>query len=264
MNGSVQPLPHHLLRNSRVLPDRTDILRHLPSGIVFVEIGVALGDFTERVLQACDIAHFHAIDIFTLHDYPHTWDGRVGRELGGRTHRAYYEDRFAQTIAAGRMTVMEGSSHQKLEELADGSVDVFYVDADHEYSAVKAELAIIRRKIAPGGIIILNDYTMFDQFRMMPYGVIQAAHEFMIAEQWEMLFLALHHDMFCDIAIRRIPPQDSDLAARVQAAEARAAAAEARARAAEANAAQLQASTSWRITAPLRALRRVLGGGDRD
>lgn len=207
MTGSALPLPMELLRNCRVLPDRTDVLRYLPKDIVFVEIGVALGDFTARVLETCAIRHFVAIDIFTLHEYPDTWGGRVGRELGDLDHRSFYERRFASAIEAGQMTVLEGNSHARLEELPDQSVDVFYVDADHAYEAVKAELAVIRRKITPGGIIILNDYTMFDQFRMVPYGVIQAAHEFMIEERWEMIFLALHRDMFCDIAIRTLHPK---------------------------------------------------------
>jgi len=204
MTGSAPILPMELLRNARVLPERADILRYLPKNIVLAEVGVALGDFTERILETCEIRHFYAIDIFTLHQYPETWGGRVGRELGGLDHRSYYERRFAEPIAAGRMTVLEGPSHRRLEDLDDASVDVFYVDADHSYESVKTELAIIRRKIVPGGIIILDDYTMFDQFRMVPYGVVQAAHEFMIEERWEMIFLALHPDMFCDIAIRAL------------------------------------------------------------
>ena len=205
MTETVMPLSMDHLRNCRVLPDRTDILRYLPKDIVFVEIGVALGDFTARVLDICAVKHFVGIDIFTMHNYPDSWGGRVGQVLGELDHRTFYERRFAREIATGRMTVLEGNSHTRLEELADRSVDVFYVDADHAYAAVKAELAVVRRKIVPGGIIILNDYTLFDQFRMMPYGVIPAAHEFMIEHRWEMVFLALHPEMFCDIAIREMP-----------------------------------------------------------
>jgi hypothetical protein len=204
MIDSAQPLPMELIRNCRVLPDRVDVLRYLPKDIVFVEVGVALGDFTTRVLQTCNIRHFYAIDIFTMHNYPDSWDGRVGRELGGVDHLTFYRRRFTNEIEAGRLTVMEGLSHLKLEELADHSVDVFYIDADHAYEAVKRELSIVRRKLVPGGLIILNDYTMFDQFRMIPYGVVQAAHDFMISERWEMVFLALHPQMFCDITIREL------------------------------------------------------------
>lgn len=202
MTETALNLPLELLRRCRVLPDRTDILRYLPRDIVFAEIGVALGDFTQKVLEHCEIAHFYGIDIFTLHHYPHTWEGRVGEILGDATHRQHYESRFADRIAAGRMTVLEGDSATLLEMLPDRGVDVFYVDADHAYEAVRRELSVIRRKIAPGGLIILNDYTMFDQFRMVPYGVPRAAHEFMVEHGWEAVFLALHPDMFCDLVIR--------------------------------------------------------------
>jgi FkbM family methyltransferase len=205
MSNSAIPLPPELLRNCRMLPDRTDVLRYLPKNITFVEVGVALGDFTARVLETCTVSHFIAIDVFTIHNYPGTWDGRVGRELGDLDHRTFYERRFAETIEAGRMTVLEGDSAAMLETLPDHSVDVCYIDADHAYEAVARDLSIVRRKMIPGGLIILNDYTMFDQFRLIPYGVVRAAHEFMIEGQWEMIFFALHPDMFCDITIRQLP-----------------------------------------------------------
>ena len=112
MTETALALPMELVRNCRMLPDRTDILRYLPKNIVFVEIGVALGDFTTRVLESCAIKHFVGIDIFTLHEYPDTWGGRVGQELGDLDHRGYYERRFADTIAAGRMTVLQGQSYE--------------------------------------------------------------------------------------------------------------------------------------------------------
>jgi len=110
------------------------------------------------------------------------------------------------------MSVFQGDSRAQLAALKDRSVDVFYVDADHSYESVKSELAIIQRKILPGGTIILNDYTIFDHLRMVPYGVVQAAHEFMIQGWWEMIFFALHPQMFCDIVIRERHPKPSTVA----------------------------------------------------
>lgn len=38
----------------------------------------------------------------------------------------------------------------------------------------------------------------------MQYGVIQAVHEFCLREGWEIVYLALHPRMFCDVALNKI------------------------------------------------------------
>ena len=50
----------------------------------------------------------------------------------------------------------------------------------------------------------MNDYIMFDHKSKTDYGVVQATNEFMIENNYEMLFFAFHPQLFCDIAIRRI------------------------------------------------------------
>jgi hypothetical protein len=37
----------------------------------------------------------------------------------------------------------------------------------------------------------------------MPYGVIQACHEFMVEHDWEMTHLALAWAMYCDVVLRK-------------------------------------------------------------
>ncbi len=196
-------LPGRLLENARVLPSRDHILPLLPKGGVFCEVGVALGDFSELVLAQCEVSEFIAIDIYTLHDYPEMWGGRVGATLAGRRHADFFADRFAPYVRSGRVRLAEGNSTDVLATLPDASVDVFYVDAHHSYEAVRAELDIIKDKTRPEGIIILNDYIMHDYMTGTPYGVVAAAHDFMIEHDWEMLYFALHAGMFCDVAIRR-------------------------------------------------------------
>lgn len=209
MNAPAQPmyaevLPNELLRKARVVSSRDALLTLIPKRKIFVEIGVALGDFSERVLRECDVRKFIAIDLFVLHDAPDMWGGRVGQELRGRQHIDYYRERLATYLDEGRLDIMQGDSLECLNRMPDRSGDIFYVDANHSYLSVKAELALIERKIRPNGWIILNDYLMEDWITHTPYGVVQAANEFMIAKRWEMLYFALHNGMFCDVVIRRV------------------------------------------------------------
>lgn len=209
-------LPDHLLANARVLPDRYALLPLLPKGRVVVEVGVATGDFSAELLRVCEPSRLVAIDDFRIHTYDMQWAGRPVAEIfGGRTHAEFYRDRFAAEIAADRMLVMEDDSARALENLGDGTVDVVYLDADHAYASVKRELAIVARKIRPDGMIVLNDYTMLDVVGRdrLPYGVVQAAHEFMVEQGWEMRFLALQSFLYCDVALRRpVPPRPPGMA----------------------------------------------------
>jgi hypothetical protein len=198
-------LPAHLLSNARILPKRDDILPLLPKGGVFVEVGVALGDYSKQILRVCEPDLFIGLDIFTIHESKMIWGKPVAEVMGGKTHGEFYRDRFKTEIETGRMQVMEGDSSKSLAKLDDASIDIAYLDADHTYDFVRNELALLNRKVNQTGWIILNDYTMgnikFGGFKR--FGVIQAAHEFMMAEGWEMIYLALHPNMYCDVALRR-------------------------------------------------------------
>jgi hypothetical protein len=249
-------LPVQLLANARLLPDRDAILPLLPRNKVIAEVGVALGDFSERFIRICAPERFIAIDLFDLHRIPELWGRPTKALFSGGTHGAFYRARFADLIAQGRVRVLEGDSAATMATLDDASLDVVYIDADHQYESVKRELAVVRRKIRDDGWIILNDYIMNEAgFSNAAYGVIQATNEFMIAENWEMIYFAFQSYMYCDVVLRKastapVPMPDPDAFHVGHAALA------ARNAYLEGALAAMRASTSWRITAPLRALRR--------
>jgi hypothetical protein len=199
-------LPARLVANARIVPKRADILPRLPKGGTFVEVGVALGDYSAAIMKIVKPSMFIAMDIFTIHKNKMIWGKPTAQALAGKTHEAFYRDRFKEPIDAGRMRVMAGDSAGSLAQLEDGSIDVAYVDADHTYDFVKGELALLNSKVAKTGWIVLNDYTMGNVVSsgFKRFGVIQAVHEFMLTEHWEMMFLALHPLMYCDVAIRRV------------------------------------------------------------
>ena len=259
-------LPERLLWNARLLPDRYAILPLLPKNRTIVEVGVALGAFSSHFLSVCQPKQFIAIDLFNLHEYPSLW-GRNTKELfGERRHSEFYRDRFAGAIHQNIVTVLEGDSLAMLATLDDASVDVVYVDADHQYDSVKRELGIIRRKIRDDGFIILNDYIMNEAgFSNAPYGVIQATNEFMISENWEMVYLAFQPYMYCDVVLRKAaafpavasPGTNAPLQYDVQFLT-RIAELEALQMSLEHALEVMRASTSWRVTAPMRTLVRFL------
>jgi hypothetical protein len=245
-------LPHHLLDCASIVPDRDAMLPLLPKGVAFAEVGVATGDFSQAIMSTCEPSLFIGIDEFRLHELPELW-GQPTKELfRGRRHGDAYRARFAAAIAAGRMRVLEGDSADCLDQLAPGSVDIIYIDAGHDYASVRRDLAAARRAVAEDGWIIANDYIMVAGLNeSQSYGVVHAVNEFMIEHDWGMQFFALQTRMFCDVALRparflqRVGALNGALAEENQRLRAEIAA--------------LQRSTSWRATAPLRALADRLG-----
>ena len=51
-----------------------------------------------------------------------------------------------------------GRSHEVLESWSFGPVDVAFIDGEHTYDAVIRDLSLLENLIAPGGIIVLDDY----------------------------------------------------------------------------------------------------------
>ena len=274
-------LPEELLRHARVVPNRLAALSLWPKDAVIAEVGVALSEFSEAILNVCRPRRFLAIDRFDLHHLPALWRHPTAAYFGGRTHGDYYRDRFAREIATGRVEILEGDSAGVIAALPDESVDVFYVDADHYYEGVWRDLNAILPKIRSGGLIVMNDYIPAETgLSNEPYGVIQATNEFMVRHGWEMAYFALAYAMYCDVGLRKADPA---LAYEPPAVDARAAymamallgpetfhrrnpadirlieAQEAEIARLETALRVMRQSTSWRLTAPLRALARRLG-----
>lgn len=219
---------------------------------MIAEVGVALGTFSEAILNACRPRRFLAIDRFDLHELPALWGVPTSEHFGGRSHGDFYRRRFASDIACGRLEVIQGDSSAVISALPDGCVDLFYVDADHTYDGVRRDLEAILPKVKPGGWIVMNDYIPAEiGLSNEPYGVIQATNEFMIAHRWELVYFAFAHVMYCDVALRRMGCVAGDISLDAEPLKAKVAALE------HALAATRQ-STSWRITAPLRACRRLI------
>lgn len=191
------------VKGATLYADRFQMIRELgiPHGGHIAEIGVAHGEFTDFLIKELTPAHFYALDIFEMEKYPIHWGVPQEVIFHGKTHYDFYHDRFASL--GDRITVMKGSSTDTAPTLPDESLDMIYIDANHEYEAVSQEAAISARKIKPDGILIFNDYTLYDPFIRLEYGVVQAVNEMLDTNQWRIAGFALNPSMFCDIAIKR-------------------------------------------------------------
>lgn len=137
---------------------------------VGAEIGVAEGRFSAGLLSLCPQVTLWAIDNWAP-GYK-TWMGTEWDEQTQRANRsAFMEMRISEGLSP-RLIVFEASSLDAAKEIRDGSFDFVFIDADHSYEAVNADIAAWTPKVRPGGFITGHDYDS-EKFP----GVIRAVDE---------------------------------------------------------------------------------------
>ena len=190
------------LQDTKLFVNRKDMISSMSflEGGVVAEVGVAHGEFSEFLLSELNPSKFIAIDIFTMHEDPVAWGVPTAVLFDGMSHLDFYKHKFAGY--GSRIVIEVGPSHQALAKYPDKSFDLIYVDAAHDYENVKRDAELSAQKLKDGGIIVFNDYIMYDHILGAPYGVVQAVNELVVSQGWQVWGFALQQHMFCDIAIR--------------------------------------------------------------
>jgi hypothetical protein len=156
-----------LAQHLRLIPDdmeaRRFLLDLLPRQSVGAEVGVHLGDFSHECMNRLVPRELHLIDPWEHQDseqYKNAWYG--GQAESGQKEMDQRHDsvcnRFRKEIDAGCITVHRGYSTDVLEQFPDGYFDWVYIDGNHLYDFVKADLELSFRKVKAGGYITGDDY----------------------------------------------------------------------------------------------------------
>lgn len=199
----------HVSSNARLYATRDQMLSDLVAkgyareGGHIVEIGVAFGDFSRVLIATCKPRQFSAFDIFRFHEVEEVFGRAIDAEFGGRTHREFYEQTIRSLFPALDFAIYEGDGARELQKVPSASIDLVYIDANHDLDAVEKDAAQALRIVRPDGVIIFNDYIMIDHLSNTPYGVVQVANQIVSTTDWRIVGLSLNPNMFCDLAIVR-------------------------------------------------------------
>lgn len=130
-----------------------DALKELNLPLVVAEIGVAEGLFS-RDMAAKGLDRLYCVDFYgQIPDV--SGDGNSAPEWHNHNMQ---EARDRLNPWKGKVTWLRGLSPQMAEYVPEESLGMLYLDGDHSYGGVMADLAAWYAKVVPGGIIAGHDY----------------------------------------------------------------------------------------------------------
>lgn len=150
------------------------ILDRLPRGVELrgAEIGVNDGATSRVLLQQRPGLWLTIVDPFRHRGPNRLHMGRTPKQW----ERQYQLTRGVVSFAGSRATFLRRDSVPAAAEIADASLDFCFIDADHSYEAVRADLAAWYPKVKPGGLLCGHDYNHPRDGKQ--FGVRKAVDEF--------------------------------------------------------------------------------------
>jgi len=161
-------------------------------GSVCAEIGVWRGDFSAQILRTVRPAKLHLVDPWVFMTGEAYGEARYGGKVAADQNamdRLYEEvvQRFAGPIADGVVEVHRCGSEAAADLFQDGYFDWVYVDGNHLYEFVSADLELYGPKVRDGGLLAGDDYGVQGWWED---GVTRAVDEFVAGRGYEVVSLA--------------------------------------------------------------------------
>lgn len=184
---------------------REIFLGRLPTGGTAVEIGVWHGDFSKMILNLIKPKKLYLIDPWAnVTDDSHS-EAFVGRTEDEKMERIFgkVQNRFKKHIEAGRVEIRREWSVPALQKFDDDSIDFAYVDGDHSYEGVKADLVALFPKMRVGGVMAFDDY---HRRGWWGDGVIRAINEFLGSKPDQLRIRAIAGAQLAIEKIEPVPP----------------------------------------------------------
>lgn len=134
---------------------------HKLDKIKMVEVGVWKGINAFHLLGVLPQLEWYGVDTWTP-PTPESSYGKSGAEIAAKTeqdfHAAYEAACEAVKPFGDRVHIISGSSLSAVEQFADRSLDIVFIDADHSYEGCLSDIIAWTPKVKIGGLICGHDY----------------------------------------------------------------------------------------------------------
>jgi len=175
-----------------------EIFQVLASGARYAEIGVYKG------LYATGVRRYNPKEMFLVDPWrappmedliPADYvgdpvgslrDATAGYYVGGIAHalEQAYSEVLAQFGGLKNCAIIRKTSAEASETFADSTLDVIYLDGNHRYDYVLADLERWSGKVSPGGYLILNDCYVSQIAKKQHMSVLEAVSTFTKLTDW--------------------------------------------------------------------------------
>lgn len=170
--------------------NRETLLQLLPKNAVICEIGVAEGNFSQKILDHTQPQKLHLIDPWIYQDRDdYTNDHNNTSDEEGELRSKAVHKRFKEQTDLGNIEIHRAFSYDVVDQFPDEYFDWIYVDAVHSYQGAKEDLERFLPKVKQDGLIIGHDYANHLYARQKGFGVVEAVDEFCLENDLDFFAL---------------------------------------------------------------------------
>jgi len=200
------PLSQEHVKDAKLFSSRHEMIKSLAgSGINSIaELGVAYGNFSEFLIETLKPKIFGAYDLFMFDQEDlMLWGESSFTKLKGESHISFFTKRIKEKFKDNvNLLTYIGDSSENLKKYED-TYDLIYIDGNHTLEGVRRDSEASIKKLSPNGILIFNDYIMYDHKNKVDYGIVDVVNYLCVKKDWKIIGFALDREMFCDIMLQK-------------------------------------------------------------
>lgn len=162
----------HLV-NCKLVSTRSELIKQLPKNLICAEVGVAFGEFSQKIYNIMKPKELYLIDIWKSERY------KKGYE--------FVKEKFSE---CPNVHLVKECSIKALESFPKESFDFIYIDT-HSFKTTYSELITSSHLLKKNGYLAGHDYSSGNIDKSLHYGVIQAVHSFCLEYNWQFKYLSM-------------------------------------------------------------------------
>jgi len=176
------PFPQNEIARTNM---RQWILQYAPRGGIGAEIGVFRGHFSEYLLHFLSPRKMYLVDPWMRGGERFPWADAYTNNGALPTKVAFEEAKLRAALRPATETVFIESYFPACASLIREPLDWIYLDSTHAFDATLSELQVADRLLAPGGVILGDDWTPDRANRH--HGVFRAVNAFVKQSEYEIV-----------------------------------------------------------------------------
>jgi predicted O-methyltransferase YrrM len=128
------------------------------NNINVAEIGTYIGDTTVESAKLVKSFNGKYIAVDWFQGSPNTMGSHQTNTIGSKSVFDIFNEKIKTAGVDDIITIHNMTSLESVNHIPDKSLDICFMDADHRYEYVKADIEAFLPKIKPGGIICGHDF----------------------------------------------------------------------------------------------------------